>query len=153
MFCGVIVYNSNLIFAGTRVDKKINRIFALKYLLFVQTSNPWHQKKWHFICKQLVQLLIWKTRSCVQNHEFKNHGNAVTAQRIILLLSPMFKVVYHCFQKCFVHKNPGKLSRRYFMTKSQNTTSLHQRIMVAIGFLILHGDCNLALQMASPEKA
>jgi len=38
------------------------------------------------------------TRICIHNHELKNHGNAVTAQRIILLLRPMFKVVYHFFQ-------------------------------------------------------
>ena len=82
----------------TMVVKKINRIFVLKYFLFVQTSNPLHQNKWQFICKQLDQLLICKTNTGIHNHELKNHGNAVTAQRIILLLRPMFKVVYHNFK-------------------------------------------------------
>jgi len=85
--------------------KQLNRNFALKYFFPVQTSNLLHQKKSQIICKQLAQLLIWKTHTCIHNHELKNHGIAIMAQLIILLLHPMFKHVYHCFQKRFVHKS------------------------------------------------
>ena len=69
----------------------------------------------------------------------------------MLLFGPMFKGVYHCFNNALYIKIQEIVVPLFYDVISKYTiiASMH---IVAIGFLILHCECNLALQMASTEK-